>query len=191
MPPGRSVLIIGDSISMGYTPHLAELLAGAAEVVHNPGNAGDTNNAAAHLEGWLKQVPAEVIHFNCGLHDIKRSRQTPGRQVPLERYRANLDRIVERLRQTDAKLIWAATTPVIEERHRAAKDFDRCNRDVDACNAAAAEIMAAAGIPVDDLHAAVTAAGAENIISDDGVHLTDDGYRMLGRVAADCIRKYL
>jgi lysophospholipase L1-like esterase len=191
MAPGRAVLIIGDSISMGYTPQVAELLAGRAEVVHNPGNAGDTDNTAAHLDAWLKEIPAEVIHFNCGLHDIKRSRQAPGRQVPLQRYRANLGRIVERLKRSGAKLIWAASTPVIEERHRAAKDFDRGNGDVDAYNAAAAEIMAGAGIPVNDLHAAVAAAGAEEVICDDGVHLTDGGYRMLAEVVADRLRTFL
>ena len=36
------VLIIGDSISIGYTPYVKELLAGKAIVKHNPGNAEDT-----------------------------------------------------------------------------------------------------------------------------------------------------
>ena len=33
------VLIIGDSISLGYTPHVIELMLDEAKVVHNPGNA--------------------------------------------------------------------------------------------------------------------------------------------------------
>ncbi|MEC8506873.1 MAG: SGNH/GDSL hydrolase family protein, partial [Planctomycetota bacterium] len=33
------VLIIGDSISLGYTPYVASILKGRAKVVHNPGNA--------------------------------------------------------------------------------------------------------------------------------------------------------
>ena len=185
------VLLIGDSISMGYAPHVADLLAEAAEVAHNPGNAGDTDNTAANLDAWLAEAGADVVHFNCGLHDIKVSRETHEHQVPLERYKANLGRIVERLKGDDAKLIWASTTPVMEDRHRAAKDFDRHNRDVDAYNAAAAGIVADAGIQINDLHAAASRVPLEGITTPDGVHFTDDGYRLLAQVVAECIRASL
>jgi lysophospholipase L1-like esterase len=185
------VLIIGDSISMGYTPHVAARLAGAAEVAHNPGNAGDTDNTAAGLDAWLAEAAPDVVHFNCGLHDIKVARDARRNQVPLDRYRENLARIVERLSQSAAKLIWATITPVIEDRHTAVKEFDRYNRDVKAYNAAAAEIVGRAGIPVDDLHAAAVAAGPEHVICEDGVHFTDDGYRMLAEAVATCLREHL
>ncbi len=183
------ILIIGDSISIGCTPHVAELLSAEAEVTHNPGNAGDTEHTAANLDAWLAEAPAEVIHFNCGLHDIKLSRRTRAHQVPLPRYRANLARIVERLEQTGAKLIWASTTPVAEDRHRAARDFDRLNRDVLAFNAVAAEIMHHAGIGIDDLHAAVLSAGPLKLLGEDGVHFTEEGYRFLAERMADCLRR--
>ena len=81
--------VIGDSISMGYTPPLAELLAGRADVEHNPGNGGDSANVLANLDDWLAGRSPSVIHFNCGLHDIKVSRETHAHQVPLDAYRAN------------------------------------------------------------------------------------------------------
>ena len=172
-------LLIGDSISMGYTPHVAELLDAEAEVRHNPGNASDTDNTLASLDDWLAEMPADVV------------RQSRDHQVPLERYRANLARIVDRLKRTGAALIWASTTPVIDDRHQAVKDFDRYNRDVEAYNAAAGEVMAAAGVPTDDLHAAALTAGIEAVLTPDGVHFTDQGYRMLAEVVADCLRRYL
>ena len=185
------VYVIGDSISMGYTPPLAELLAGRAVVEHNPGNGGDSANVLANMDDWLAGRSPAVIHFNCGLHDIKVSRETRARQVPPEAYRAGLKRTVEKLQATGAALIWATSTPVIEDRHHARKDFDRHNRDVDAANAAAGEIMAAAGVAVDDLHAAATALGLSEALTDDGVHFTDAAYARLAETVADCISRVL
>ncbi len=186
-----SILIIGDSISMGYAPYVAETLADVAEVAHNPGNAGDTSHTAANLEAWLAEARPAVLHFNCGLHDIKLSRETHAHQVPLAAYRANLERIVGRLQRSGARLVWASTTPVIEARHHAAKEFDRYNHDVDSINAVAAETMDRAGIPINDLHAAAVSGGLEELLAEDGVHFTDQGYRRLAGVVADCLRELL
>jgi len=185
------VYVIGDSISIGYTPHVAALLAGKARVEHNPGNGGDSSNVAGNLDDWLAALSPAVIHVNCGLHDIKVSRQTHAHQVPLEEYRANLPRIVDRLAATGATVIWAMSTPVIESRHTARKDFDRYNRDIDAANAAAGEVASAAGIAVDDLHAAATALGLDESLTEDGVHFTGPTYQSLSRTVADCIAALL
>jgi len=181
----RRILIIGDSISMGYAPRVAEVLAGTAEVVHNPGNAGDTDHTAAEVGGWLADARPDVVHFNCGLHDIKVSRETHVNQVPLPRYRTNLEAIVAALAASKAALIWATTTPVVESRHTAMKEFDRYNRDVDAYNAAAVGIVAPAVQAVNDLHAVAVARGSETLIDADGVHFTDAGYRILADVVAE------
>jgi len=185
------VLIIGDSISIGYTPPAAELLAGEAELIHNHGNGGDSDNVLANLDAWLAEANADVVHLNCGLHDIKLARDTRRLQVPLERYRRNLAEIARRLTAGSALPVWATSTPVIDARHNAVKEFDRHNADVDAYNAAAGEIMLAAGIRTNDLHGAAIAAGIETIVCDDGVHMTDGGYAILAQAVADCIRKAL
>lgn len=185
------VLIIGDSISIGYTPRVAELLADEAKVTHNPGNGGDSANVLTNLDAWLDGLRAAVIHFNCGLHDLKLPRDTRTQQVPLERYRENLPAIVERLKATGAALIWAASTPVIDARHNAAKEFDRHNADVDAYNAAAEEVMQQHRVHINDLHAATIADGAEMMLSDDGVHMTEGGYSVLAQAVAECIRRFL
>ena len=185
----KKVLLIGDSISMGYGPHVEALLAAKAEVRRNPGNAGDTDNTLAGVAAWLAEFPPDVVHFNCGLHDIKGNRKTGARQVPLDRYVRNLPKILDILRGSGAALIWATTTPVVEDKHQASRDFDRLNRDVDVYNAAARSIVQAAGVVLDDLHAAVTRKGIDTIIAPDGVHFTEDGYRYLGQVVAECIRR--
>lgn len=178
--PGRTrILIVGDSISIGYTPFVAEMLAGRAEVLHNPGNGGDSRSIRANLQAWLAEMPADVVHVNCGLHDIKVQFDSDARQVPLDEYREHLSWIAEKLTACDAAPIWANTTPVVEAWHHERKEFDRFNADVEAYNAAAAEIMAAAGIAITDLHSPVLAGGPETLLSPDGVHFPDAGYRLL------------
>ena len=89
------------------------------------------------------------------------------------------------------KVIWATTTPVNEAWHHAQKPFDRFEADVMAYNAAASEIASQLGVPIDDLYGIVTAAGRDRLLLPDGVHFTQDGYRLLGKAVADAIRHHL
>ena len=191
MAARKRVLIVGDSISIGYTPLVAELLAAEAETPHNPGNGGDSDNVLQNLPGWLAEASPDVVHLNCGLHDVKSHRDPPRIQVPLERYRDNLRRIVRRLADGGWAAVWANTTPVIEPRHTAVKEFDRFNRDVEAYNAAADAIVSDARLSINDLHAVVVSAGPETVIREDGVHMREEGSRMLARAVADCLRPFL
>lgn len=146
--PGRPrVLLIGDSISMGYTLPVRRRLEGRANVLRVLENGGPTSNGVAKLEAWLGDGAWDVIHFNFGLHDIKV--QPDGtRQVPIEAYEANLRRIVTRLRETGAALIWATTTPVPE----GPVNPPRVPADVTAYNRVAALVMAEFGVPTNDLY---------------------------------------
>ena len=142
------VLLIGDSISIGYTLEVRRLLAGRANVHRIPTNGGPTTRGVAELENWLGTNHWDVIHFNWGLHDLKLD--TNGlHQVELGAYEANLRQLVARLKASGAKLIWATTTPVPEGK----LNPPRLPTDVVSYNAAAARVMEAAGIAVDDLYA--------------------------------------
>ena len=61
-----NVLIIGDSISIGYTSGVRDLLKGKANVIHNPGNAQGTTHGCKNLDAWLGDTKWDVIHFNWG-----------------------------------------------------------------------------------------------------------------------------
>src|SRR5579862_6853691 len=65
------VLLIGDSISIGYTLPVRALLKGRANVVRPPLNCGMTDRGLKHLDEWLGSNHWDVIHFNFGLHDLK------------------------------------------------------------------------------------------------------------------------
>ena len=114
------VLILGDSISIGYTLGVRERLSGEANVHRAAENCGPTTRGLARLDAWLGEKPWDVIHFNFGLHDLKFMDEkgrlvdpADGRvQVAPADYEQNLRTLIVRLKKTGAKLIWCSTTPV-------------------------------------------------------------------------------
>lgn len=194
--PGRPrVLLLGDSISMGYTLAVRERLGDSANVHRPPENGRSTRQTLERLETYLGSGPWDVIHFNCGIHDLTfvgpdrkgLLEQDGGRiQVSLQEYRENLERIIARLKRTGATLVWASTTPVGET-----VQF-RQSRDVVAYNARAAEIMERHGIAVNDLHAfARTGLQTGKLESKDGVHFSAISSQALGAVVAGAIERAL
>jgi acyl-CoA thioesterase-1 len=168
------VLLIGDSISIGYTVPVQKLLAGKANVHRIPENGADTINGLKRIELWLGGSHWDVIHFNWGLHDLK---VTPngGRQVPIDAYEKNLAALVERLKATGAQLIWATTTPVPEGKQNPLRE----SSDVLRYNSAARRGMESRGVMIDDLYAAALPRLAE-IQLPVNVHFNNAGWELLG-----------
>ena len=186
------VQLIGDSITMAYAPLVAQRLAETAVVLPPPTNAGDGANLLAHLDEWVLTSPPDLLHVNCGLHDLKRARPSGAYQQPLGAYRANLGAIIRRLTAAmPGRVVWATVTPVLFERHRARKDFDRYPSDVDAYNQAALAVVGRSGVPVNDLHAVICATGVERCLGEDGVHMTDAGNAALAEAVSATIREGL
>jgi acyl-CoA thioesterase-1 len=191
-------LIIGDSISFGYTPYVTTRLEHLATVERIEGSISatlrpkgglrlDTHAALERLDAWLGDGKWDVIHFNWGLHDVKI--EADGRhQVPLTEYEANLRLLVARLQKTGATLIWASTTPVPQGTERGA--YARKAGDEIAYNDAAAKIMRAEHVVIDDLHELVMPRLAE-VQLPANVHFKDEGYRLLGNQVADAIGEAL
>ena len=98
------VLLIGDSVSRGYTLAAREALASQANVHRAPENCGPTANGLKKLDIWLGDGKWDIIHFNFGIHD---------RATKPADYEDRLKQIVARLKKTGAKLIWANDQPPI------------------------------------------------------------------------------
>ena len=141
------VLLIGDSISIGYTLPVRALLKDKANVHRIPTNGAATKEGVAKLKTWLGESKWDVIHFNWGLHDIKFVDDK--HNVPLADYEKNLRELVTQLKATNAKLIWCSTTPVPEGK----LNPPRKNSDVQEYNAVAKKIMDENGVAIDDLYA--------------------------------------
>ena len=114
------VLIMGNSISIGYTPYVRQTLQGKANVYRIPDNGRDIRKGVNKAAEWLAGgIGWEVIHFNWGLHDFKRivngNYDSSGdRYVSPEEYEGKLDTLVNQLLQTGAQLIFATTSVVPE-----------------------------------------------------------------------------
>ena len=187
------VVLLGDSIRLGYAPLVAKKLEGKAVVISPKANGGDSSNTLKHLAEWaIKEKPA-VIHFNCGLHDLKRSKNGKTFQVELPDYEENLKEIVARLRKdTSASLVFASTTPIHDQRHASRKGtFDRFEADVRRYNDTATRVMLDAGVPVHDLHWVVEQGGVETMLGNDGTHYTPAGNERLAEAVADCVLRQL
>ena len=183
-----SIILIGDSICMAYRPLVQKLLQDKFHILGISENGGDSSKVLQNLDEWMIKRDADMIHFNCGLHDLKLMPGAPGLQQPLDVYEANLKNIVRRLQnETTMRLAWATTTPVIDERHKAAKGFERHLEDVRAYNRVATAIMTEAGIPIDDLYSVIENDDVEACISADGVHMTERGNKILAAAVSDFI----
>jgi acyl-CoA thioesterase-1 len=178
------VLLIGDSISIGYTLPARELLKGKANLHRIPANGGSTKDGVAKIEGWLGTGKWDVIHFNWGLHDLKHWKDgkldPAGPQVStLDEYEKNLRDLVKRMKATGAKLIWATTTPVPEG------SGGRTAGDELKYNGVASRVMKDLGVPTDDLHALCVPKLADWQLPKN-VHFKPEGYAGLAaKVAAE------
>ena len=165
-PALPNVLILGDSISIGYTLPVRKMLAGRANVyrpVSADGmkavNCEGTTLGVRQIDSWLAGPGWSVIHFNWGLHDLKHvteaaigknsNQPSDPCQATVEEYSRNLEVLVGKLKATGAKLIFATTTPVAAGTTNPLREAEAPAR----YNAAAVKIMQAHGIAVDDLFA--------------------------------------
>jgi dienelactone hydrolase/lysophospholipase L1-like esterase len=191
-PEVPRVLLLGDSIRLGYAPLVAKKLDGVAEVVHHKENGGDTATTLKNLDKWLEGVKPTVVHFNCGLHDLKFGKKANAHQVPIDDYEKNLRAIVARLKEVTPHVVFATTTPILDDRHAQRKgDFDRFDKDVTAYNERAVKVMLELGVPVDDLNRIVRDGGAGELIGKDGTHYTPAGSERLADAVTDCVRRQL
>ncbi len=191
-----NVLIIGDSISIGYTPFVQSALKGKANVVHNPGNAQHTGTGLEKLDEWLGDNRWDIIHFNWGLWDLAyRSEQSKvyGNRDKIngtvtftpEEYRKNLEELVIRLKKTGAKLVFATTSFVPQgEAGRVFGDDVRYNR-------VAKNVMKHHHVQVNDLNKLSKKIHRKHKKAEGDVHFTSEGYRLLAQPVIDVISKNL
>jgi lysophospholipase L1-like esterase len=172
------VLLIGDSISMGYTVPVRKLLAGKANVHRVPTNGGPSKKGIAEIDQWLGGGKWAVIHFNFGIHDLKYMPDGK-RQVEPADYEKNLRELVGKMRATGAKLIWATTTPIPADLPPTSNKFG----DVKTYNDIARRIMDENGVAIDDLNAQIAPKLAELQIPQN-VHFHTEGYEFLAKKVA-------
>jgi lysophospholipase L1-like esterase len=188
------ILIIGDSISIGYTPFVQEALKNEAIVKHNPGNAQHTGTGLLKVEEWIGNKDWDIIQFNWGLWDLcyrhpeasvygNRDKINGTITFSSEQYKENLIKLVIRLKQTDAKLIFVTTSYVPEG------EAGRFKGDEIKYNKVAKKIMKENNVLVNDIHKASKKIHKKYMKEEGDVHFTEMGYELLAIEIINFIRE--
>ena len=163
-PPSKTlknVVVLGDSVSIGYTPILAQKISDIAFVQHTPwggdGGAEETAYGLKCLKYFIHSssgvpISPDVLMFNFGLHDGPLGNSTiPGQQGNTSVYPNQLSQIADSLKASlpsATKIVFALTTPMV------------CNLNSDFnvryLNKQASSIMSVRGIQVVDLHTPIS-----------------------------------
>lgn len=194
--PQKKILIIGDSISIGYTPFVKEALKDKAIVKHNPGNAQHSGTGLLKLDEWIGDEDWDIIQFNWGLWDLcyrhadskvqgKRDKTNGKQTFSIEEYEKNLSELVLRLKQTKAKLIFVTTSYVPNG------EAGRFTGDDLNFNKVAKEVMKENNVLMNDINKASKKIHKKHKKAEGDVHYTKEGYKLLSAKIIETLEKQL
>ena len=173
------VVLIGDSIRMGYQPLVTEKLAGKADVWGPPTNGRHSLWVLDHFQQWVADQTPDVFHLNCGIHDAV-VMDDGHAQIVLDQYRLCLGRIIRGVQALGTvKMIWATTTPRYTPTDGVPMTDWPKMLEIDTYNAVAMEVVTAAGLPVNDLHQVILDNDYTKCLTEDGCHMTEFGNAVL------------
>ncbi|WP_282072500.1 SGNH/GDSL hydrolase family protein [Polaribacter atrinae] len=187
------ILIIGDSISIGYTPFVKKHFFDKATVFHNAGNAQHTGTGLKKIEEWLGDKHWDIIQFNWGLWDLcyrhpdskeygKRDKIHGKPEFTIDEYASNLDSLVAIIKKkSNAKLIFVTTTYVPKD------ETGRYESDVEKYNDAAKLVMKKHNISVNDIYEQSISIHNRYGNGSKDVHYTTNGYNKLSELIIEFI----
>lgn len=188
----KKILLIGDSIRMGYDKCTKMAFEGSAEVYFPKENCRFTSYIIRHLYDWKNELglgeDVDLVHWNAGLWDDLVMFDDK-HLVSLEVYKENIERIcnIIKILFPNAKMIFATSTPVQEELFTVCK---RYNNDTEIYNLAACEIVKKHGGEINDLYTLMKNAPIE-YHSDLTHYYTKEGTKLITSQVVNCIGKVL
>lgn len=190
-----SILIVGDSESLGYMPYVQQSMA----VDHNEGcdldrdrttpelgNAGNSKRMSECIGMWLAQGSYTVVHFNAGMHDVYVHACKKGgiaHEIELSDYLMNLQTTLDAIRTYGAIPIFATTTPLD------GRVYCHSNDDIKAYNEAAVAMMKSQGVAIDDLNGYIYDVRKQYLPTYD-IHFTPAGFQFLSIQVVSFLSSY-
>ena len=165
----KNILLIGDSIRIGYDKAVKKSLEGIANVYFPKENCRFAAYVLRYLHEYQTLVQdgqVDVLHWNAGLWDCLWFFGEEEPHTPIEIYAYYIERICQRIQILfpGTKVIFATSTRVQPE--KTLKNYKRSNEAIEAYNRAAVEIVRKYGFEVNDLYA-LSATLPEEAHSDD------------------------
>ena len=152
----KKVVLLGDSIRMGYDKYVKEALEGVAQVYYPSENCRFSQYMLRYIHDWKKKGEwgddVDLVHWNAGLWDVF-DLFDDGPMSSLEHYTQTLVRIDRRIRMLfpNAKVVFALTTTVNEALYAGGISMRR-NSVIDKYNRAAIEVLKDTGTIFNDLY---------------------------------------
>ena len=179
----KKVVLLGDSIRLGYEKYVKDSLEGVAEVYSPADNCKFTLNLMRYLHGYVgpEGLPsdADIVHWNAGLWDVINMVGDDMPLTPPDAYENLIKRINKRIRFCfpNAKIIFANTTTVVEEAYTGI--VRRFNSDIVRYNEIALKALAGTDTVINDLYSITKDIPSE--CRSDMTHFnTESGVRTLG-----------
>ncbi len=187
----KKVILIGDSIRMGYDKYVRESLKESAEVYYPSENCKFAQYILRMILRWKKEAPEDIdlVHWNAGLWDVIEL-YGDGPLTPIEVYAQMIKRVDKRIRMfyPNAKIVFATSTSVIEAGN--SSNHYRSNATIEAYNKAAIEALKDTDTIINDLYA-LTKDAPKEWHSDRTHYKTKDAIRAIGGQVVDIICKEL
>lgn len=178
----KKILLLGDSIRMGYDKYVKAALEGVAEVYYPPVNCKFTQNVLRMAKSWKVDggwpEDMDLVHWNVGLWDLlhldEAALSTP------EYYGYMIGRIDRKLRELfpNAKFVFALNTSVDESGNT--NNHGRYNAEIEQYNQIAIEALKQNDTLINDLNTISKLAAERGAHSDRTHYATDEGRRLLG-----------
>ena len=185
----KKIILIGDSIRMGYDKYVKDALKEEAEVFYPNENCRFAQYVLRSVSDWRNDGKwgddADLVHWNAGLWDTLRLYGDEP-LTPPEMYAEMIRRVDKRIRFLfpKAKFVFATSTRVIEERY--GRDFKRYNRDIEEYNRIAVEALKDTDTVINDLYS-FTASLPESYYSDVTHLYTAEGTNAMANKVLDII----
>lgn len=187
----KKILLIGDSIRMGYDKYVKIAFEDVAKVYYPEQNCRFTSYIIRYLFEWKKELGidnVDLVHWNAGLWD--ELVMFDGKNLTsFECYKENIERICNLINIffPGAKMIFATSTPVQEELY---VDYKRYNKDIEMYNAAAVDIVKNHGGEINDLYTLASDFPA-SYHSDLTHYYTKEGTELFTGQVVNCIERCL
>jgi hypothetical protein len=178
----KKILLLGDSIRLGYGEYVKAVLSEIAETYAPKENCAFAQYMYRWLHVWKENegYPSDMdlVHWNVGLWDVLRSFGEDTFTSP-EYYAEMLKRLQKRIAFLfpNAKQIFATSTSVVESEYE--PPYQRFNLDIEKFNAIAIETLAPLGVVINDLYS-LTKSAPSSCRSDMTHFYTVDGIQLLG-----------
>lgn len=188
----KKILLLGDSIRLGYDKYVKMAFEDVAEVYCPAENSRFVMYVYRRLHEWKDEIQCgddiDVVHWNAGLWDDLIL--LDGKHLtPIEIYREYVDRTCNMINILfpKAKIIFATSTPVQEELFFTCKRF---NKDTEEYNRVAIEVVKSYGGKINDLYSLAKASPVE-YHSDLTHYYTKEGTKMLTNQVVKCLEESL